>query len=150
MTDRINTAYLNAGVVLGAVVGASLIGSIGVIAAVMLGVMAGGMLVALLIWMSGGTAMVADNWAPPPAPKPAPPVMAQTTPDDLTQIKGIGPKLGQALHGIGITRFAQIAAWDDARIDAVATEIGRGAARIRGDDWVGQARSLADQPVGTA
>lgn len=67
--------------------------------------------------------------------------------DDLKQIKGIGPKLEDLLHAHGITRFAQIAAWDDAEMDRFAEVIGRMGSRIRSDDWVGQARSLA---AGTA
>ena len=35
--------------------------------------------------------------------------------DDLRKIKGLGPKLVTLLAGLGVTRFAQIAAWDDAR-----------------------------------
>ena len=63
-------------------------------------------------------------------------------PESLRGIKGIGVKVEQALHEAGVTRLAQIAAWDDAQIDAMAARIGRGAARIRNDDWVGQAKAL--------
>ena len=40
-------------------------------------------------------------------------------------------------------RFDQIAAWDDGDIDHYAELIGRMGGRIRSDDWVGQARTLA-------
>lgn len=63
--------------------------------------------------------------------------------DDLTRIKGLGPKLNAALAVLGITRFDQIAAWDDAEIDRVDAQLGRFAGRIRRDDWVEQARLLA-------
>ena len=71
-------------------------------------------------------------------------------PDDLRAIKGVGVKIAEALHENGVTRFEQIAAWDDAAIDDFASRIGRGAARIRGDDWVGQARELAKESRGVA
>ncbi|MDO5632854.1 MAG: hypothetical protein Q4G22_13605 [Paracoccus sp. (in: a-proteobacteria)] len=64
-------------------------------------------------------------------------------PDDLKQIKGVGPKLENLLNDHGVTRFEQIAGWDAAEIDRFAALIGRMGARIRADDWVGQARVLA-------
>lgn len=62
--------------------------------------------------------------------------------DDLLRIKGIGPKLAARLNELGITRFAQIAAWDDAQIDRVDGQLGRFQGRIRRDDWVTQASLL--------
>ena len=64
--------------------------------------------------------------------------------DDLTRIKGLGPKLAATLNGLGVTSFAQIAAWDDAEIARIDSQLGRFEGRIRRDDWVGQARLLAD------
>lgn len=79
--------------------------------------------------------------AAPAAPTPA------TTPasggDDLCLIKGLGPKLKAQLAGMGVTTFAQIAAWDDAEIDRVDAGLGRFAGRIRRDNWVEQAKLLA-------
>ena len=63
--------------------------------------------------------------------------------DDLTQIKGVGPKLAATLESLGVTTFAQIAAWDDAEIDRIDAQLGRFEGRIRRDDWTGQARLLA-------
>lgn len=63
--------------------------------------------------------------------------------DDLTQIKGLGPKLAARLAELGITSFSQIAAWDDAEIDRIDAELGRFQGRIRRDAWVEQARLLA-------
>ncbi|TRW97333.1 hypothetical protein FNJ84_07385 [Paracoccus sp. M683] len=63
--------------------------------------------------------------------------------DDLKQIKGVGPKLEALLHDNGVTRFAQIAAWTDAEVDRFADLIGSMGGRIRSDDWIGQARTLA-------
>ncbi|QPC98020.1 MULTISPECIES: hypothetical protein [Qipengyuania] len=77
-----------------------------------------------------------------PAPKAATP--APSTGDDLTRIKGLGPKLATTLGEMGITGFAQIAAWDDAEIERVDAQLGRFQGRIRRDDWVGQAKLLAE------
>lgn len=82
---------------------------------------------------------VAD--AMPPAP-PVQPVSAGEA-DDLRQIKGVGPKLVALLHGLGITRYAQIAAWTDADIDRIDAQMGAFAGRIRRDGWVEQAKFLA-------
>ncbi|WP_412545779.1 hypothetical protein [Maricaulis sp. MIT060901] len=71
----------------------------------------------------------------------AKPAKADAPADDLTKIKGLGPKAAAALHDGGVTRFAQIAAWSDTDVeDWDALINGRG--RITRDDWVGQARSL--------
>ena len=62
--------------------------------------------------------------------------------DDLTAIKGLGPKAAEKLNGEGVTRFDQIAAWTQADIEHFDALInGRG--RIGRDDWVEQAKALA-------
>lgn len=86
--------------------------------------------------------------APPaasaPAAAPAPTVSpAATGGDDLSRIKGVGPKLVALLHEQGVTSFAQIAAWDDAEIDRIDAQLGRFQGRIRRDSWVEQAKLLA-------
>ncbi|MGX7952869.1 hypothetical protein ACWPM1_09920 [Tsuneonella sp. HG249] len=63
--------------------------------------------------------------------------------DDLTRIKGLGPKLATTLQDIGVRSFAQIAAWDDTEIDRIDAQLGRFQGRIRRDAWVEQARLLA-------
>ncbi|QZH75584.1 MAG: hypothetical protein JY451_02935 [Erythrobacter sp.] len=67
--------------------------------------------------------------------------------DDLSRIKGVGPKLVAILHDQGVTSFAQIAAWDDAAIDRIDARLGRFEGRIRRDDWVEQARLLAAEDL---
>ena len=83
---------------------------------------------------------------PSPASAPAPasaPVPAPAGADDLTRIKGLGPKIAMLLNEMGITRFAQIAAWDDAEVDQFDARLGRFSGRIRRDAWVEQARLLS-------
>lgn len=62
--------------------------------------------------------------------------------DELTQIKGLGPKAAEKLNGAGVTTISQIANWSDADVERYDALInGRG--RIARDDWVGQARRMA-------
>jgi NADH-quinone oxidoreductase subunit E len=63
--------------------------------------------------------------------------------DDLTEIRGIGPKYERQLRAIGIQRYAQIAAWSDAEIEDVAKKLKLRGDRIRRDGWVESARRLA-------
>lgn len=63
--------------------------------------------------------------------------------DDLRKIKGVGPKLVALLASLGVTRFAQIAAWTDADIDRIDAQLGTFAGRVRRDSWVEQAKFLA-------
>lgn len=63
--------------------------------------------------------------------------------DDLARIKGLGPKLVEQLRALGVTSFAQIAAWDEAEIDRIDAQLGRFQGRIRRDDWPTQAKLLA-------
>lgn len=74
----------------------------------------------------------------------APPAPGAHGGDDLTRIKGIGGKLHDLLASLGVTSFAQIAAWSDADIDRIDAELGRFQGRIRRDNWVEQARLLAE------
>jgi predicted flap endonuclease-1-like 5' DNA nuclease len=73
----------------------------------------------------------------------AAPVPVDLPDDDLTRIKGLGPKLVEQLRALGVTSFAQIAAWDDAEIDRIDAQLGRFQGRIRRDNWPAQARLLA-------
>lgn len=68
---------------------------------------------------------------------------AGAEPDDLTRISGIGPVLGRRLNEAGIRSFAQIAAWQEADVEAFG-ELLSASGRIEKDDWIGQARKLAE------
>lgn len=81
--------------------------------------------------------------SPVPSPSPGDPPAPAAGADDLLQIKGLGPKIMVQLADMGITTFAEIAAWDDAEIDRVDAQMGRFQGRIRRDQWVEQARLLA-------
>ena len=63
--------------------------------------------------------------------------------DPLTQIKGLGPKAQAQLDTIGIRRFDQLAALDEAQVNAVDLGMGAFKGRILKDQWVEQARHLA-------
>ncbi len=79
--------------------------------------------------------------APEPAPAPAPPMAL--APDDLGRIKGLGPKLQALLPTLGVTTFAQIAAWGDEDIARIDPQLGPFAGRPARDSWVEQANYLA-------
>ena len=76
---------------------------------------------------------------------------AGTTPstgDDLKHIVGIGPWIEAQLKQIGVTRFADIAAWSEADIARISAEIGGAPLRIHHDNWISQARRLARPGTG--
>lgn len=63
-------------------------------------------------------------------------------PDDLTRIKGIGPKLNDMCHSLGVSRFDQISKWSDADVAEVDQYL-KIKGRITRDKWVEQAKLLA-------
>ncbi|MXP46052.1 hypothetical protein GRI43_01430 [Altererythrobacter luteolus] len=92
--------------------------------------------------------------AEPVATAPSPVVAAEQAPaaaptentgaaDDLSRIKGVGPKLKAMLIAMEITSFEQIANWTEQDIDRIDAELGRFQGRIRRDSWTEQARMLA-------
>lgn len=85
-----------------------------------------------------GAPITPTGTAPAPAPIPEP-----GTGDDLTRIKGLGPKLATLLGQFGINRYAQIAAWTPDEIERIDAQLGRFAGRITRDQWVEQAKLLA-------
>lgn len=74
------------------------------------------------------------------APAPAAPAASG---DDLTRIKGVGPKLNARLKELGVTTYAQIAAWSEADMAAIDAQLGSFAGRPKRDSWVEQAQLLA-------
>lgn len=93
----------------------------------------------------GGAPKAAEPGARP-APKPAPAqpekTVAPPVPDDLTEIKGIGPAMQNRLRALGITTFADLAAADPDQLMAQlkgAQPLSRG--RVR--HWTEAARQRA-------
>lgn len=74
-----------------------------------------------------------------PAAKAAAP---EGGPEDLKQIRGIGPAIEKRLYGEGIVTIAQIALLDDAACAELAAAIKVSLDKIRRDEWIEQARSL--------
>lgn len=68
--------------------------------------------------------------------------------DDLKRIKGIGPKLEQLCNSLGIYRFDQIAAWTEAEVAWVDSNLEGFKGRVTRDAWVAQARDLAKGGAG--
>ncbi|HEY1446995.1 MAG TPA: helix-hairpin-helix domain-containing protein [Caulobacteraceae bacterium] len=68
--------------------------------------------------------------------------VAQTGPDDLTQLTGVGPKLAAALAARGILTFAQLADWTEEQAQAFDAELSL-KGRVARDAWIAQARRLA-------
>jgi YidC/Oxa1 family membrane protein insertase len=64
--------------------------------------------------------------------------------DDLTMIKGIGPKLQKKLNSLGINSYRQIAGWSEQDIDMVDEHL-RFSGRIQRDRWVEQATKLLEE-----
>lgn len=77
------------------------------------------------------------------APTRAPLAPVPTAINDIARIKGIGPKLVTLLSELGVTTFAQIAAWSDADIERIDAQLGRFKGRIIRDQWIEQAKLLA-------
>jgi len=74
---------------------------------------------------------------------PAPPAPPAGAADDLTRIKGLGPKIAALLGEFGVTTFAQIAAWTPEEVERMDAKMGRFSGRITRDQWVEQAKMLA-------
>jgi large subunit ribosomal protein L20 len=68
--------------------------------------------------------------------------MADVEPDDLKEIKGVGPVLERKLHGFHVKTFAQIAAFDEDDVAMVTAALSGFKDRVTRDDWIGQATEL--------
>lgn len=64
-------------------------------------------------------------------------------PDNLKEIKGIGPKLETMLHGMGFYHFDQIASWSADELAWVDQNLTGFKGRASRDNWVEQAKILA-------
>lgn len=85
--------------------------------------------------------------APEPDPAPEPGPVSSGGADDLSRIKGLGPKLQALLPTLGLSTFAQIAALDDAALADLDSQLGPFAGRPAKDSWVEQAKYLAGDDV---
>lgn len=63
--------------------------------------------------------------------------------DDLKKISGIGPRLEKVLNGMGVTTFAQIAKWDEAKMLRMDEKLGLENRIIR-DNWASLAKALLE------
>jgi len=61
--------------------------------------------------------------------------------DDLKKISGVGPVLEKKLNALGITKYAQVAAFTKAEIDQV-DDVLSFKGRIEREDWLSQAKKL--------
>ena len=64
-------------------------------------------------------------------------------PDNLKEIKGVGPKLENTLHDLGIYHFDQIAAWSAQEVAWMDGNLKGFRGRVSRDNWVDQAKILA-------
>ncbi len=77
------------------------------------------------------------------APEPAPASAQAGQGDDLSRIKGVGPKLVTLLNSLGVTSYAQIAGWSEEDIERIDAQLGAFQGRIRRDSWIEQAKLLS-------
>lgn len=87
---------------------------------------------------------VAPDPAVETAPEPAP---APSVPDDLTRMKGVGPRLAERLNTVGVTSFAQIAALSTEEAAALDSKLGDFQGRLERDRWIDQAGYLASDDI---
>jgi predicted flap endonuclease-1-like 5' DNA nuclease len=68
---------------------------------------------------------------------------ASGPPDDLTQLKGVGPKFARLLNDLGITRFDQLARLSEGDLDRLDQHLGAFKGRLERDQVPLQAEYLA-------
>jgi predicted flap endonuclease-1-like 5' DNA nuclease len=78
----------------------------------------------------------------PEAESAAPPAVVRV--DDLTLVRGIGPKTAATLAEAGITSFAQLAEMDEAQLSGIVQAPDW--QRVDYADWIQQASTLRDTP----
>jgi NADH-quinone oxidoreductase subunit J len=75
-------------------------------------------------------------------PTAMPPVVAPGT-DDLTRIKGVGPKLANFLQANGVDTFERLATLSDAEVATLGEKLPEFKGRIQREGWLEQARRFA-------
>lgn len=68
--------------------------------------------------------------------------LADIEPDDLKEMKGVGPVLEGMLHELNIKTFEQIAAFDEEDVAMVTAALTKFKERVTRDNWVDQAKAL--------
>jgi NADH-quinone oxidoreductase subunit E len=93
-----------------------------------------------------GSRTAAETLATPHAPVKPPSLGAPRAGggDDLTRIDGIGPKLAEALNGMGYHHFDQVAAWTAAEVAWMDANLEGVEGRVTRDEWVKQAKVLSE------
>lgn len=79
----------------------------------------------------------------PAARAEAAPATIPAAGDDLSRIKGLGPKLQTLLPSLGLSTYAQIAALGEADLVKLDAQLGAFAGRPARDGWAEQAQYLA-------
>ena len=107
----------------------------------------------VLLWLTIGLIIIVAAWtwlnarrsaivqSPKTPYKPTSPdraYKAPSSPDDLTQINGIGPVIQKKLRGLKITTYDQIAAFTPADIERVSKVLSF-QGRVERENWVEQA-----------
>lgn len=81
------------------------------------------------------------------APLGSPTGESALTPDDLTEINGIGPFIASKLHNVGISTFRALAEITPEQQAVLARQIEHFSARITQENWVAQAQALHEKKV---
>ena len=78
------------------------------------------------------------------APETASPTASPRSPDDLTQIPGVGVALAARLAQQGIHTYEDVARLTPSDLDRIAKVVGVSVWRMRRQRWVERARALVD------
>jgi large subunit ribosomal protein L21 len=99
---------------------------------------------------TGAATTPARDVSPPSAPGPAPEdaLDVEAAEPGFRSIRGIGPAMEDRLRAAGVTSVAQIAAWSDSDVEAIAPRLRVTPERVRSQAWVDQARSLMGSSPG--
>ena len=109
----------------------------------------GGVLESLKAFYALSAAATVQKSAPAAPRRSSPPLRPATAPsrsskrDNLTANAGLGPALAKKLNQAGIVSYAQLAELSDADIAHLEKQVIRSTGRFKRNDWVGQAKKLA-------